>query len=287
MRDYIISTDSTADLPKDYLESNQIFIHPLYYNLEGTVYGGDNDLTPKEFYAKMRSGIMPSTMASNIDFIKNAFRKQVTSGYDVLHIGFSSALSSSYSNAAVSAREIMEEYPDSKIVVIDSLAASMGQGLLVYKAMQLKNQGKTIDEVAEWVESNKNHIVHQFTVDNLFHLHRGGRVSKTAAIVGTIINVKPVLHVSDDGRLIPLSNVHGRKKALITLVNNMEKQVQGYDNDIVFISHGDCIEDAQFVANLIKERLGIQNFLINYVSPTIGTHSGPGTVALFFMGEHK
>lgn len=287
MREYIISTDSTADLPVDYLKEHKIFVHPLYYNIEGQVYGGDNDLTPSEFYAKMRSGIMPSTMATNPEHVRNIFLKQVEAGYDVLHIGFSSSLSSSYNNAAVTAREICEEHPEAKITVIDSCAASLGQGLLVHKAVMMKEQGKSMDEVAAWVEANKDHLCHEFTVDNLFHLHRGGRVSRTTAIIGTLINVKPALHVDLQGRLIPLVNVRGRKKALIKLVDFMEEKIKGYDNDIVFISHGDCLEDAQFVANLVKERFGITNFLINYVSPTIGTHSGPGTVALFFMGNEK
>lgn len=287
MREYIISTDSTADLPAEYLKEHNVFIHPLYYNIEGNVYGGDKDLEPSDFYAKMRSGIMPTTMASNPDFVHKAFTKQVEDGYDVLHISFSSALSSSYNNAAVNAREICEEHPEAKITVIDSCAASMGQGLLVHKAVMLKEQGKSMEEVAEWIEANKDHFCHEFTVDNLFHLHRGGRVSKTTAIIGTLINVKPVLHVDQQGRLIPLLNVRGRKKALMKLVDLMEEKVKGYENDIVFISHGDCLEDAQFVADQIKERFGITNFMINYVSPTIGTHSGPGTVALFFMGSEK
>lgn len=287
MKDYIISTDSTADLPKEYLKEHNIFIHPLYYNLDGEVYGGDKDLEPTEFYARMRTGIMPTTMASNTEFVHESFKKQVEEGLDILHISFSSALSSSYNNAAVNARDICEEYPEAKITVIDSCAASMGQGLLVHKAVMLKEQGKSMDEVAAWVEANKDHVCHQFTVDNLFHLHRGGRVSKTTAIIGTLINVKPVLHVDLQGRLIPLENVRGRKKALTKLVDNMQVQMQGYENDIVFISHGDCLADAQFVADLIKERFGIDKFLINYVSPTIGTHSGPGTVALFFMGKEK
>jgi DegV family protein with EDD domain len=287
MREYIISTDSTGDLPKDYLEKHKIFIHPLYYNLEGEVYGGDKDLTPEEFYAKMRTGLMPTTMASNPDFVHAAFTKQVVEGYDVLHISFSSVLSGSCSNATVNAREVCEEHPEATITVIDSCAASMGQGLLVHKAVMLKEQGKSMEEVATWVRANKDHICHQFTVDDLFHLHRGGRVSKTSAIIGTLINVKPVLHVDLEGHLIPLTNVRGRKKSLIKLVDNMSERITGYDNDIVFISHGDCLDDAQFVADLIKERFGIQNFMINFTSPTIGAHSGPGTVALFFMGSEK
>lgn len=287
MKNYIISTDSTADLPKEYCLEHNIHIHPLYYTLDGEVYGGDKDLSPEEFYAKMRSGVMPTTMASNPEFVLDSFTKQVEEGLDVLHISFSSALSCSYNNAAVGAREVCEDHPGSKIIVIDSYCASMGQGLLVYKAVQLKEQGKSIEEVAAWVEANKDHLCHQFTVDNLFHLHRGGRVSKTAAIIGTLINVKPVLHVDLTGHLIPLENVRGRKKSLIKLVDNMETRMKGYENDTIFISHGDCLEDAQFVADQIKERFGIEHIVINWVCPTIGAHSGPGTVALFFMGDNK
>ena len=172
---------------------------------------------------------------------------------------------------------------------MDSLAATLGQGLLVYKAVQLKEAEKNLDEIAAWLEENKYHLVHNFTVDDLFHLHRGGRLSKTAAIVGTMINLKPVLHVDDEGHLAMLSKERGRKKSLIGLVDCMEKQLGDWKdkNDIIFISHGDCPEDAQFVADLIKERFGYENFMIGYIGATIGAHSGPGTVALFYMGDHR
>ena len=172
---------------------------------------------------------------------------------------------------------------------MDSLSATLGQGLLVYKAVQLKEAGKNLDEIAAWLEENKYHLVHNFTVDDLFHLHRGGRLSKTAAIVGTMINLKPVLHVDDEGHLVMLSKVRGRKKSLIGLVDCMEKQLGDWKdkNDIIFISHGDCPDDAQFVADLIKERFGYENFMIDYIGATIGAHSGPGTVALFYMGDHR
>lgn len=287
MKEFIISTDSTADLPQDYIKEHNLFIHPLYYTMEDEVFGGELNLSPKDFYARMRNGQMPTTMASNPDFILNAFTNQINAGMDVLHISFSSALSCSFNNASVIAKEICEENKDAKIVVIDSLCASMGQGLLVHHAVKMKEAGKSLDEIVSWINENRNHICHQFTVDDLFHLQRGGRVSKAAAVIGTIINVKPVLHVDNEGRLIPLAKVRGRKKALTTLVDNMEAKIKGYQNDIVFISHGDCLEDAEFVADLIKERFGITNFLIDYVSPTIGAHSGPGTVALFFMGNEK
>ena len=184
---------------------------------------------------------------------------------------------------------LAEKYPDNKIIVIDSLCASMGEGLFVHKAVMMKEEGKSIDEIAAWLEENKLHVVHNFTVDDLFHLYRGGRVSKTAAVVGSMINLKPILHVDNEGHLIPLSKVRGRKKSLIALVDSMQKQIGAWrdKNDIVFISHGDSLEDAQFVAELIKKRLGIENFLINHIGPTIGAHSGPGTIALFYMGDYR
>lgn len=289
MKNFIITTDTTCDLPQEYLDQHNIGMLPLYYNLNGTVYGDEHVLDPKEFYNIMRGGALPTTMAVNPDQAKKIFNDLLDKGYDVLHIAFSSALSGSCSVAATVARDLCDERPGSKIIVIDSLCASLGEGLLVHKAVELKESGKSIDEVANWVEKNKLNLCHFFTVDDLFHLHRGGRVSKAAAIIGTLINVKPVLHVDNEGRLIPLNNVRGRKKALISLVDLMEEKVKNYPekNNTFFISHGDCIEDAEFVANLIKERLGIDNHLIHYVSPTVGAHSGPGTLALFFMGTHR
>jgi DegV family protein with EDD domain len=289
MKNFIITTDTTSDLPQEYLDTHKVSLLPLYYSMNGTVYGESNILDPKEFYNIMRGGALPTTMAVNPDTARKVFTELIEKGYDILHIAFSSALSGSCSVAATVAREMCDEHPDSKIIVVDSLCASLGEGLLVHKAVELKDQGKSIDEVTDWLENNKLHLCHLFTVDDLHHLHRGGRVSKATAIIGTLINVKPVLHVDNEGRLIPLNNVRGRKKALISLVDQMEEKLKGYphNNDIIFISHGDCIEDAQFVADQIKERFGIKNFLINYVSPTIGAHSGPGTVALFFMGNER
>lgn len=287
MSNFIITTDTTCDLPDSYLKEHNIETFSLDYELEGVIYSKENSLEPKEFYAKMRNGSMPTTNAVIPEIAKEAFKKYTDQGLAVLHIGFSSGLSGSFSNTMLAANEVLEENPDAKIILIDSLCASLGEGLLVHKAVELRASGKNIEEVAKWVEENKLHLCHQFTVDDLNHLHRGGRVSKATAIIGTLVSVKPVLHVDDEGHLTPLSNVRGRKKSLITLVDNMEKAVGNYKNDIVFISHGDSLEDAEYVAELIKERFGITNSLINYVSPTIGAHSGPGTIALFFMGEKR
>ena len=289
MKKFIITTDTTSDLPQDYLYQHKISLLPLYYSFNGTVYADKNALEPKEFYNKMRGGAMPTTMAVNPDTARQVFTGLLEEGYDILHIAFSSPLSGSCSVAATTARELCEEIPEAKIIVVDSLCASLGEGLLVHKAVFLKESGKTIDEVVAWLEKNKLNLCQLFTVDDLHHLHRGGRVSKASAIIGTLISVKPVLHVDNEGQLKPLVNVRGRKKALSALVNQMESRIKDFPikNDIVFISHGDCEEDAQFVADLIKERLGIKEYLINFVSPTIGAHSGPGTVALFFMGKER
>ncbi|MCR5829945.1 MAG: DegV family protein [Lachnospiraceae bacterium] len=287
MRDYIISTDSTADLPDDYVAQHNISIHPLYYILDDFQYGGERKIPKKEFYQRMREGAVATTCASNPDVVSNIFTSEVEKGYDVLHIGFSSALSSSCNNAMVVSREVMESHPGSNIKVIDSLAASLGQGLLVHYAVKLKEEGKSLEEVAEWVENNKLHLCHQFTVEDLKYLYRGGRISKSVAILGTLINVKPVLHVDDEGRLVPMSNVRGRKKSLNTLVANMAAQIGNYKNDIVFIGHGDSLEDAEYVRDKVKEQFGIDAFIINDISPTIGAHSGPGTIALFHLGESR
>ena len=288
MKPYIISTDCMADLPADFIEAHHLSVHPLYYQIGDQTYNAlEGRLSEAEFYAKMRNGEMPTTMASNPEYIERSFSQNIAEGYDILHISFSSALSSSYNITAVTAKAVMEQHPDTKIIVIDSLSASLGQGLLIYYACKKKEEGASIEELAEYIESIKLNICHQFTVDDLFHLHRGGRVSKATAIIGTIANIKPVLHVDNEGRLINISKIRGRKRSLITLVDNMEKVMEGYENPIVFISHGDCLEDALFVKQQIEERFGIHEFLINYVGSTIGAHSGPGTVALFFMGKER
>ena len=291
MRDFVIITETTTDLPASYIEENGLVIAPLYYQIEETVYGEEKHLEPKEFFDAMRNGATPTTSASNPDTVRRKYIEIIESGKDILHLAFSSGLSCSYNNAAFVANEVSEEYPDAKISVVDTLCASLGQGLIVNSAVQMKKQGKSIDEIAAWVESNKLNLCHQFTVDDLIYLYRGGRLNKSSAILGTIINIKPVLHVDNEGHLVPLSKVRGRKKSLNALVDNMVAALEGYeydlDNEWVYISHGDCLEDAEYVKAQVEERIGVKNFLINYLSPTIGSHSGPGTVALFHYGKSR
>lgn len=287
MTPFVITTDSTCDLPAHYLQKHHISIIPLHYELDGIEYGEGLELPPAEFYKKMRSGMMPITNAIIPETAKNLFIDYVRQGIPILHIAFSSGLSSSYANSVLAANDLKEEYPDAVIYVVDSLSASLGEGLLVHKAVKLQESGASIEEAFRWLEDHKVCICHNFTVDDLNHLFRGGRISKTTAVLGSLINIKPILHVDDTGHLIAISKTRGRKKSLTALVDRMAEQISGFENDTVFISHGDAFEDASYVGELVKERFGIQDILINYVCPTIGAHSGPGTIALFFMGSPR
>lgn len=287
-REYIITSDTTCDLPQSYCQENGITLLSVDYTLDGVTYSGnDSRITPEEFYARMRAGAMPMTQQVTPQKAETVFEDYIKKGYDILHIGFSSALSGSYNSAVIAANELKERYPEANIVVIDSLCASLGEGLLVHKAVEMKKQGMSLNDNARWLEDNKLKLCHYFTVDDLNHLHRGGRVSKAAAVFGTALNIKPVLHVSNDGRLVPVEKVRGRKQSLIRLVDHMEERTKGVHNDEIFISHGDCLEDAQFVAQQIKERFGIDKVLYNFVGQSVGAHSGPGTVALFFFGNGR
>ena len=258
--------------------------------MDGVSYGKDKELDWKEFYRLMRQeGKMPTTSQVNPEQYKEYFTEFLKENKKLLYISFSSGLSGSCSNAMLAARELMEEEEGCQIVVVDSKCASMGEGLFVHKAVQKKEQGFSMEDIADYLEKLVPHLTHVFTVDDLNHLYRGGRVSKATAIVGTIAGIKPILHVDDEGRLIPISKTRGRKKSLNALVDYMEEKTKGYtgENDIVFISHGDALEDAEYVKREIEKRFGISKFLINHIGPTIGAHSGPGTIALFFEGNDR
>ena len=288
MRDFIISTDSTADLPNSYLSENNICVHPLYYIVDGEEYiPGVKDIPIKDFYQSLKNGKMPTTSASNPKDIISKMKELVENGYDVLHISFSSGLSSSYNNARICSNEIMEELPQAKIVVVDSLSGTVGQGLLVMKAVEMKKQGKTIDEIAIWINENKKYVIHEFIVCDLEHLFRGGRLSKSKAILGTMLNIHPVLRMDDEGKLADIGKVRGHKKALHTLVDNIEKNTDVKNLKEVLISHGNCIEDAQYLARKIKNKYGIENIIIQDICPTIGAHTAQGAVTLIYFGEKR
>lgn len=285
-----IVTDSTADLPKEYLEQNDIICFNLSYTILDKTYGQGEELPYKDFYSLMREGNIPKTAQINPEDAKNQLLKVLEKCNDILYLAFSSGLSGTYNSGRLAAEEIMEEHPEAHIVVIDSRCASMGEGLFVHKCVELKKAGKSFDEVCEWANDHIDNMTHIFTVDDLNHLFRGGRVSRTAAVVGTVLSIKPILHVDTEGHLIPIGKERGRKKSLLSLVDYMEKKMGqfGPENEkMIFISHGDCEEDALFVKDEIEKRFGYHNFMINHIGPTIGAHSGPGTVALFFMGEDR
>jgi DegV family protein with EDD domain len=290
MKHFMITTDTTADLPESYIKEHEIGIMSLTYTIEGVTYDREHPLDVKDFYTKMRAGSLPTTSQVNPESAKKVFSDIANENKsDILHIAFSSGLSGSYNSSRMAAEELAEEGFPYRIIVVDSLCASLGEGLIVHKAAMMRENDATLEETVKWLEDNKLHVVHTFTVDDLNHLYRGGRVSKTAAVVGTIVNIKPILHVDNDGHLIPVAKSRGRKKSLNSLVDTMEAQIGSFreQNDIVFISHGDSLEDAQYVADLIKERFGIESFLIDYIGPTVGAHAGPGTIALFYMGENR
>lgn len=288
---FAIVTDSSSNLTEEVIDQFDLHILPLTFMVDGEEHhsylkGQKTDL--KQFYTMMREGKVFKTSLPNLAESEALFRELLGSGRDVLYIAFSSGLSGTYQALSLMAAQLQEEFPERKIHVVDSLAASGGQGLLVWYAVQHARAGESIDQVRDWLEENKLHLAHWFTVDDLMFLFRGGRVSKTAAWAGTLLNIKPVLHVDDEGHLIPMEKVRGRKKSLNALIDHMEKSANKPISDqMVFITHGDCIEDAEYVAAKIKERFGVKEVVINYVDPVIGAHSGPGTMALFFLADKR
>ena len=287
MNEFVIVSDSTVDLPKEYLQAKQVPIISLSYIMDGVTYEEMDGLSHKEFFEKLRTGSLPTTSQINPEQAREALEPLAKEGKDILYIGFSSGLSGSYNSVRMAAEDLKEEYPDINIITIDSLCACMGEGLLLYKALELKERGMSMKEIVEWVEANKLHICHNVTVDDLNHLHRGGRISRTTAVVGSMIKITPIIHMSDEGKLVVIGKERGRKKSLISIVDRMEKQMQGYDNDIVMITHGDGIEDAEFVKKQVEERFGIHNVMINGIGSVIGSHTGAGVVAVFFMGDKR
>ena len=290
MFDYVIITDSTSDLTTELINELGITVIPMEFNIGDKSYlnySDERDITNKEFYNLLRNGGSSSTTLINTATFIDYFESALKEGKDVLYMGFSSGLSGSYNASCVAAQTLKEKYPDRKIYAVDTLSASMGEGLLVYHAATRKNAGMNIDDLRDWIEENKLKLCHWFTVDDLNHLKKGGRLSATAAFFGTMLNIKPVLHFDNEGHLIPVEKVRGRKISLTTLFKMMEKTAIKPEEQTIFISHGDSIEDAEFLANLIREKLNVKDIRMNYVGPVIGSHSGPGTIALFFLGTER
>jgi DegV family protein with EDD domain len=286
----MIVTDSSCDLSQDLVTKLGVHVVPLTVHYKGEQfdnYPDNHELSTEDFYNGIREGEMPSTSAISVGRWAEELEQFLRAGKDVLVLAFSSGLSTTYQSAAIAANDLVAAYPDRQIAVVDTLCASMGEGLLVWHAVQQQKQGKSLEEVRDYVEANKLHLCHWFTVDDLFHLKRGGRVSAATAIAGTLLNIKPVLHVDNEGHLISMSKSRGRKASLDALVDRMAKTAIDPASQTMFISHSDCLADAEYVAKQCKEKLGVPEVIINYIGPVIGAHTGVGTVALFFLGTER
>ena len=290
MSDFVILTDSSADLGADMVQQLDVQVLPLSFSMGQQIYHNypDNrEIDPHAFYQLLRQGEVATTSAVNVAQYTDALEPLLQAGKDVLVLAFSSGLSTTYNSSRIAVEELSEKYPERKLYTVDTLCASLGQGLLVYLAAKLRSEGRSIEEVRDWAEENKLHMCHQFTVDDLHFLKRGGRISATTAVVGSMLQIKPVLHVDNEGHLINIAKARGRQASLKALVDKMEKTAIDPANQVVFISHGDCLEDAHTVEKMVKERFGVKEVYINYVGPVIGAHSGPGTLALFYVGSER
>ena len=281
-----IVTDSACDLPAEMIEALDLGIAALSVELDGRAYA-EGEMTPKELYDHLRSGKLPKTSAVNPELWADAMRPALEQGQDVLTLVFSSALSATCQNAFIAAEELRGEFPDRKLIVIDSLCAAIGLGLLVHTAAKLRDAGKTIEETAAWIEEHKLNVCHWVTVEDLMHLKRGGRVSAATAVVGTMLNIKPIIRVDDNGRLESLAKCRGRKAALNYLLDRMAESFDPEIDDTVFIGHGDCMEDAKYLEQKVRERFGVQNVHINYIGAVVGAHTGTGVAVLFFYGKKR
>ncbi len=291
MENFVITTENAADLPESYLQENEIGILSLYYTIDGVTYGPgcEPELKAEDFYQRMREGAMPRTQQVNPEQAVCKFRQYLEQGKDILHIALTSAVSGSCNSARMAAEELKEEFPERTITVVDTLVGTLCEGMVVEQVVRMRKAGKTLAEAAQWVRENIPHFCLYATVDDLKHLYRGGRVSKTTALFGTAIGIKPILKLNDDGNLVAVGKVRGRKQSIQALVKHMEEKVGRFlsQNDTIYISHGDCIEDALYLAELVKEKFGIVKAMIHHIGPVIGSHAGPGALTLSFMGESK
>ena len=290
MREFVIMTDSCCDLSAAMAAELELSVLPLSLHMGGAVYRNwldGRDIGFPEFYSRVRGGENATTAAVSVGDFETEMRKILSSGRDLLCVSFSSALSATYQSASIAAEELRTEFPEAEICVVDSLCASLGQGLLVWLCAQERKKGRSLAEVRDFAEAVKGRICHWFTVDDLNHLKRGGRISAATALFGTMLSIKPVMHVDGGGHLTPVGKARGRRASLLALVDEMEKTAIAPGEQTVFISHGDCLADAEFMAEEVRRRFGTKDIHINYVGPVIGSHSGPGTMALFFLGTAR
>ncbi len=285
----IIITDSNCDLPVDYINQNNVHVIPFTFHLNNKDYIDDfgKSIGYKEFYNEIRENGMPTTSQITAYTFESEFRKFTSKGNSIIYIGFSSGLSETYNNAVMARKALLEEDSSIDITVIDSKSATVGQGLIVFYACEMLKQGKSKQEIVEWIENNKLKVNHWFTIDSLDHLKRGGRISATSAAIGTLLEVKPVLNVVNDGRLNIIKKVRGRKKSIRTLVEEFKDRVVNPEEQTIFISHGDCAEDAEYLNKLVMSEVKVKSVIINYSGPVIGAHTGPGMVCICFIGRDR
>ena len=285
---YKIITDSSCDFTDAMCAQLDIAYTPLTVTYNGESHSNFSDETAiKAFYDELRNGVMATTSAANPDDWAKVMEPALAEGHDLLVIAFTSGLSTTYQSAVIAATDLQEKYPDRKINVVDSLCAALGQGLLIWYACRKRDEGMSLEELTAWVEENKLHICHWVTVDDLSHLKRGGRISAATAMVGTMLNIKPIIHVNDEGKLINVGKIRGRKAAIEHIASKVGELGEGYNNDTCFVVHGDCEADANVLADIIKTKYGVKNVHIGYLGPVIGAHTGPGVLAVFFLGVHR
>lgn len=286
---FVIITDSGCDMPEEYLCENEIELAPLGVFMDDKTYGGEEGLAldVRDFYARLRAGSMPKTFQVASENAKMHMEKYLKQGKDVLVVAFSGALSGTANSFFVAAKELAADYPEREIKVVDTLCASMGEGFCVDCAVKMQKAGATVGEAYDYLESIKLNVCHCFTVNDLFHLKRGGRVSAAVAVVGTLLSIKPIMHVSPEGKLVAIGKAVGRKKSIKALFERMVSSQCLEDGDPIYISHGDCIEDAESLAKMVREAFPEHPVTINHVGPVIGSHSGPGTLSLFFRGTER
>ena len=285
--EYVITINSTCDLPKEWVWERKIPVVPLNCTIDDKTYRDMYDLSSEEFYRMLRAGAMPVTSQPSPQAAMDILEPILKEGKDILHLAFSSGLSGTYNSMRIAAEELKEKYPERKIVVIDTLCASIGEGLIDYKALELQKEGKTLEEVAQWVEENKLKLCHFFMVEDLNHLQKGGRISKTAAVLGTMVQIKPIIYVDNEGKLQIIKKERGRKKGMNRIVDMAVEACEGNMPDTVMIAHGDCPEDAEYVAELVRKKMGVTNMLISRLGSVIGGHTGAGMIAVVCLAAHR
>lgn len=284
-----IITDSSCDLPREYVDDNNIEVISLVLNLNGQIIKDDlgKTLSYKDFYQKMRDGATPTTSQVNAHEFEEAFIKHIKNGDSIIYISISASLSGTFNSANIAKNNLLEEYPEAKIELVDSSSVSMGQGLLVLKACEMRDNGASIDEIVEWLEENKRKVIHSILIDDLNHLKRGGRISGATATIGGLLNIKPSAYLDDEGKLAQGEKIKGKKKALRFLANEVKERAIDSENEVLYICHGDCQEEAESLRDIIEQEVKFKNVIINYVGNVIGAHTGPGALAVIFLGKNR